>query len=81
VMIFVVPEVGATITAEELWTYADMQLPAFAIPRYIRFLEELPKTPSEKIRKIALREQGVDEQAHDRGPQPRRRSPKEEAAS
>ena len=81
VMIFVVPEVGATITAEELWTYADMQLPAFAIPRYIRFLEELPKTPSEKIRKIALREQGVDEQAHDRGPQQRRHSPKEEAAS
>ncbi|MDG1088472.1 MAG: AMP-binding protein, partial [Acidimicrobiales bacterium] len=72
VMIFVVVEAGATITAEQIWGYADEQLPVFAIPRYIRFLDELPKTPSEKIRKIALRELGVDENAHDRGPQTRR---------
>ena len=72
VMIFVVVEAGATITAEQIWAYADEQLPVFAIPRYIRFLDELPKTPSEKIRKIALRELGVDENAHDRGPQTRR---------
>ena len=71
-MIFVVVEAGATITAEQIWAYADEQLPVFAIPRYIRFLDELPKTPSEKIRKIALRELGVDENAHDRGPQTRR---------
>jgi len=72
VMIFVVTEPGVSVTAEELWAYADVQLPAFAVPRYIRFLDELPKTPSEKIRKIELRTQGVDQRTHDRGPQPRR---------
>ncbi|MGI9623977.1 MAG: AMP-binding protein, partial [Acidimicrobiales bacterium] len=73
VMVFLVLEPGASVTAEEIWGYADRQLPAFAVPRYLRFIDELPKTPSEKVRKIALREQGVDDQSHDRGPQPRRR--------
>jgi crotonobetaine/carnitine-CoA ligase len=73
VMIFVVTEPGTELSADDLWAYADIQLPGFAVPRYIRFVGELPKTPSEKIRKIELREQGVDADTYDRGPQPRRR--------
>ena len=73
VMVFLVPEPGAEISAEEVWAYADKQLPAFAVPRYLRVIDELPKTPSEKVRKMVLREQGVDAETHDRGPQPRRR--------
>ena len=73
VMVFLVPEPGASISADEVWAHADRQLPAFALPRYLRFVDELPKTPSEKVRKIELREQGVDGDTHDRGPQPRRR--------
>ena len=73
VMVFLVREAGASVSAEETWAYADRQLPAFAVPRYLRFVDELPKTPSEKVRKIELREQGVDAETHDRGPQPRRR--------
>ena len=73
VMVFLVPEEGAEVSAEEVWAHADRQLPAFALPRYLRFVDELPKTPSEKVRKIELRERGVDTETHDRGPQPRRR--------
>ncbi|WP_419846408.1 AMP-binding protein [Candidatus Poriferisocius sp.] len=73
VMVFVVPEPGAEVSVEEVWAYADKQLPAFAVPRYLRVVDELPKTPSEKVRKMVLREQGVDAETHDRGPQPRRR--------
>ena len=73
VMVFLVPEQGAEINPEDIWAHADNQLPAFAVPRYLRMIDELPKTPSEKIRKIVLREQGVDTDTHDRGPQPRRR--------
>ena len=29
------------------------------VPRYIELADELPKTPTEKIRKIALREAGI----------------------
>jgi crotonobetaine/carnitine-CoA ligase len=77
VMIFVVREADATLSADELWAYAEQQLPSFAMPRYIRFLNELPKTPSEKVRKVELRDQGVDEETYDRGPQPRRGSQQE----
>ena len=73
VMVFLVPEPGAEISFEEIWAYADKQLPAFAVPRYLRVIDELPKTPSEKVRKMVLREQGVDDETHDRGPQPRRK--------
>ena len=73
VMVFVVPEEKAEITAEDIWSFADRQLPAFAVPRYVRIIDQLPKTPSEKVRKIELREQGVDADTKDRGPQPRRR--------
>ncbi len=73
VMVFLVPERGADVDAESVWAHADAQLPAFALPRYLRFVDELPKTPSEKVRKIELRDQGVDAETHDRGPQPRRR--------
>ena len=41
------------------------RIPAFAIPRFIRFADALPKTPSEKVRKAELRAAGAAG-AHDR---------------
>ncbi|MEG3586748.1 MAG: AMP-binding protein, partial [Actinomycetota bacterium] len=72
VMVFIVPEDGVQILADEIWEYSQKQLPDFAIPRYIHFLQELPKTPSEKIRKVELREMGVTADTNDRGPQPKK---------
>lgn len=66
VMAVVVRRPGATLDAEALWAWCDDRLPAFAVPRYLRFVDELPKTPSEKIRKVALREDGVTADTHDR---------------
>ena len=73
VMVFIVPEEGQSVIPEEIWKYSEKQLPDFAIPRYIHVLDELPKTPSEKVRKIELREMGVSNDTSDRGPQPKRR--------
>ena len=73
VMVFIVPTKGKEISAEEIWEYSEKQLPDFAIPRYIHILEQLPKTPSEKVRKIELREMGVGPETYDRGPQKRKR--------
>lgn len=55
VMAFVVPAEGGSVSAEELWSWCDTRLPYFAVPRYLAFVDELPKTPSEKVRKIELR--------------------------
>tara|TARA_B100001778_G_scaffold105508_1_gene86237 strand:- start:1013 stop:2497 length:1485 start_codon:yes stop_codon:yes gene_type:complete len=72
VMVFVVPSLGKVISAEAVWEYSEKQLPDFAIPRYIQIVKSLPKTPSEKVRKIELREIGVTNETNDRGPQKRR---------
>ncbi len=66
VMAFVVPTAGATVDFRELWEYCDRQLPYFAVPRYLRIIESLPKTPSEKVQKSNLRDIGVDTSAVDR---------------
>ena len=44
---------------------AAANLAKFAIPRYLRTLTSLPKTPTGKIRKVVLREQGVTQDTID----------------
>ncbi|MFZ4515118.1 MAG: AMP-binding protein [Acidimicrobiia bacterium] len=57
---------GATLDAVTFWAHCDKRLPYFAVPRYVRFTDALPKTPSEKVRKIELREAGVTSDTSDR---------------
>ncbi len=72
VLAVIVAEQGAEIDAPDVWAFAERRLPYFAVPRYLRFMAELPKTPSEKVRKVELRAAGVATGTHDRGPAPRR---------
>ncbi len=52
---------GATLTAAELHAYLRARLPAYMVPVFIEIRrDELPKTPTGKIRKAALREQGIE---------------------
>ena len=50
---------GATLTHEELLAYLKPRLPYFMVPRYIEFVVEFAKTPTQRISKQALRETGV----------------------
>ena len=36
------------------------------VPRYIEFKDDLPRTPTQKVRKIELREMGVTPETWDR---------------
>ncbi|MEV0400402.1 AMP-binding protein [Actinoallomurus sp. NPDC050550] len=54
------------VKPQELWDWCTGRVPAFAVPRFIRFVDELPKTPSERVRKAALRAEGVTPDTHDR---------------
>jgi crotonobetaine/carnitine-CoA ligase len=49
-----------------LLDFVQQRLPYFAVPRYIRFLDELPKNQQQKTQKFVLREQGLTEDAWDR---------------
>ena len=41
-------------------------MPYFMVPRYIRFVDRLPKTPTERVQKVPLREQGITADTFDR---------------
>jgi carnitine-CoA ligase len=58
-LVVVVPAEGAALTASDVWAWCEPRLPAFAMPRYVRFATELPQTPSGKTRKLELRAQGT----------------------
>jgi len=49
---------GVKVTEEELATWAVDWLPYFAMPRYIEFREELPRTPTGRVQKYQLRDEG-----------------------
>lgn len=61
VMIVVVPRPGAVVDPAALSEFCVESMAAFQVPRYIRVVMELPKTPTEKVQKFVLRDQGIDE--------------------
>jgi crotonobetaine/carnitine-CoA ligase len=66
VAVAIILEDGATLTAEELMRHCEPRLAYFAIPRYVRFVDELPQTANGKVRKSVLRDGGVLEGDWDR---------------
>ena len=59
VMAVVVPKPGQSIDPAELFAFCDARMPYFAVPRFIRFVGDLPRTPNDKVRKVELRATGV----------------------
>lgn len=57
--------VSGAVEPAEILAWCRGRIPAFAIPRYVRVVDALPKTPSEKVRKSALREDGITEDTYD----------------
>src|SRR5699024_10327815 len=51
---------------QDIWDWADSQIPAFAVPSYLRFVDSLPKTPSQRVQKAELRKLGITQDTHDR---------------
>lgn len=54
-MVFLVTEEGASASYEEIIAFCDEHMPYYMVPRYLEFIEALPKTPSEKIEKYKLK--------------------------
>jgi carnitine-CoA ligase len=50
---------GAELSEEELFRWCIDELPYFALPRYIEFRTELPRSPVGRVLKRDLREEGV----------------------
>jgi carnitine-CoA ligase len=59
VMAAIVPLEGKKIDANQMVAFLNERLARFAVPRYFRFLPELPKTETQRVIKGALEKEGV----------------------
>lgn len=66
VMVTVVLQPGETMSPEELLDFIQNKLAYFQIPRFIDFVDELPKSKVHRIMKRFLKERGVSETTYDR---------------
>ena len=62
----VVARPGHAIDPSDLTDFLIDKLPYFMVPRYVEVVDELPKTPTQKIRKQQLRARGLGPDAWDR---------------
>lgn len=66
VMIAVVVKPDLTVRPEQLLDHCQGSIAHFAIPRYVRFMDALPKNHAERVQKFELREAGVTSDTWDR---------------
>lgn len=67
VMVAVVPRPGATIDPAGLLAFCAERAARHMVPRYVDVVDDLPRTPTEKVRKELLRERGVTASTFDAG--------------
>lgn len=66
VMVAVVVQPELWGSPEALIDFLQGRLPSFAIPRYVEVFDRLPKTATERVKKVQLRERGVSTTTWDR---------------
>jgi crotonobetaine/carnitine-CoA ligase len=66
VMAFVVSQPDATAEPGALVSFLEERLPYYAVPRYIDYVDVLPRTASLRVDKTALRERGLTDATWDR---------------
>jgi crotonobetaine/carnitine-CoA ligase len=62
----VVLKEGRTTTEEDLIRWCEPRMAYFAIPRYIAIRDSMPKTPSERVEKFKLKNEGITADCWDR---------------
>ncbi|MBR71729.1 MAG: hypothetical protein CMM30_02160 [Rhodospirillaceae bacterium] len=65
VKVVVVLQSNKIITESELFQHCAQEMPYFMVPRFIEFVDNLPRTPTQKVRKIELRTLGVTKSTWD----------------
>ncbi len=53
---FVQLKPGATVSAKELFEFCVRELPFFMVPKFLEFLDEIPKTANQKAQRFVLRD-------------------------
>lgn len=66
VLVAVTPIAGRTIDPVQLIEFLRGRMAHFMVPRYVRVFDELPKTPSNKVKKQEIRAEGITPDTWDR---------------
>lgn len=66
VMAALVYKTGQAVTPQALLDFCQPRMPYFAVPRYLRVVDDLPRTENGKVRKFRLREEGITGDTWDR---------------
>ena len=66
VLACVVLKPGRTLGAGELIEHCEGRMAHFAVPRYLRWMDELPRNASERVQKFQLRAEGLTADTWDR---------------
>ncbi|HMO00053.1 MAG TPA: AMP-binding protein [Miltoncostaeaceae bacterium] len=66
ILVCVVARDGCAPDPATLLAWCAERMPYFAVPRYVRVMDHLPKTPTERVRKVELRDAGVTRDTFDR---------------
>jgi crotonobetaine/carnitine-CoA ligase len=66
VLAVIAPVSGELINPAELIEFLRPRMAHFMIPRYVRLVDELPRTPTARVRKHILRDEGVTPDTWDR---------------
>ena len=66
VMAVVALKAGETLDPADLIAFLRPRMAHFMIPRYVRIVDTLPRTPTQKVQKIILRELGLTPDTWDR---------------
>lgn len=59
ILLIAVTEPGVEITESALTDALETTLPTYMVPRYVEFVDELPMTATQKVRKAVLRDRGL----------------------
>ena len=66
VMVAVITRPGEKLSPEELLDFCQGRMAHYAVPRYVDFVEEIPKTGTQRVQYGILRERGITSTAWDR---------------
>ncbi|MEZ5843938.1 MAG: AMP-binding protein [Hyphomicrobiaceae bacterium] len=66
VMAVVVLRPGETLAPQTLLAWCEARLARFMLPRYVRFVPALARTPTDKVEKFRLRDEGITADTFDR---------------
>jgi crotonobetaine/carnitine-CoA ligase len=56
IVVYIVPKQGEDLGEEDLKTWIASEMPKFMWPKHIRFAQELPRTPTNKVEKYKLKQ-------------------------